>query len=92
MSEQRRKVVLPNGIFEGVDVAIESSNEKWSEVVLTDGATLRIKPNVISVTRLDGQYDNEGNPMYALSSSQQMTVINVPAHLRKQTAASGKAH
>jgi len=83
MPETRRKITLPNGVFEGVDVAIKDSHEKWSEIELADGTTLRIKPNVLTVTRLDGQYDPEGNPLYALTSNQVMTAMNVPAHLRK---------
>ncbi len=83
MPETRRKVQLPTGMVEGVDVAIKDSHERWSEVDLADGTTLRIKPNVLAVTRIDGQYDQEGNPMYALTANQVMTVVNVPAHLRK---------
>jgi hypothetical protein len=83
MADQRRTVTLPHGTFQGVDVPIKESNERWSEVILADGATLRIKPNVLVVTRIEGQYDPEGNPMYALTANQVMTVVNVPAHLRK---------
>ena len=84
MPETRRKVQLPTGVVEGIDVAIKDSHEKWSEVELADGTTLRIKPNVLMVTRIDGQYDQEGNPMYVLNANQVMTAVNVPAHLRKQ--------
>jgi hypothetical protein len=91
MPETRRKVQLPTGMVEGVDVPIKESNERWSEVVLADGATLRVKPNVLAVTRVDGQYDAEGNPMYALTANQVMTVVGVPTHLRK-TAAGTKAN
>jgi hypothetical protein len=83
MPETKRKIQLPTGVVEGVDVAIRDSHERWSEVELADGTTLRIKPNVVAVTRIDGQYDNDGNPTYALQSNQMMTVVNVPAHLRK---------
>jgi hypothetical protein len=83
MPETRRKVTLPNGIFDGTDVGIKESTERWSDVLLEDGTTLRIKPNVIMVTRIDGHYDPEGNPLYALNANQIMTAVNVPAHLRK---------
>lgn len=86
MPETRRKVTLPNGTFEGVDVSIKESTERWTEVQLEDGTTLRIKPNVVAVTRIDGQYDQDGNPMYALTANQTMTVANVPPHLRKSPA------
>lgn len=83
MPETKRKINLPHGTFDGIDVPIKESTERWSEITLADGTILRIKPNVIWVTRIDGQYDPEGNPFYALNSGQTMTVVNVAAHLRK---------
>ena len=85
MPETKRKVLLPPpmGLTEGVDVPVKEATERWSEITLTDGTVLRVKPNVMHVTRIDGQYDAEGNPMYALFSNQVMTISNVPAHLRK---------
>ena len=86
MPESKRRVQTPQGVVEGIDVPIKEATEKWSEVTLADGTILRIKPNVLTVTRVDNQYDPEGNPMYVLMSSQMMTVTNVPAHLRKGAA------
>ncbi len=85
MPENKRKVMLPApvGMVEGVDVPVKESTERWSEIELTDGTVLRLKPNVMHVTRIDGQWDPDGNPMYALFSNQVMTVTNVAAHLRK---------
>jgi hypothetical protein len=82
MPENRRKVTLPQGTFDGVDVAIDETTERWTDVTLKDGTTLRVKPSVLTVTRIDGEFDAEGNPMYALTATQVMTV-NAPAHLRK---------
>lgn len=92
MPETRRKIPTAQGVLEGVDVAISETTEKWSEVTLADGAILRIKPNVLSVTRIDGKYDNDGNPLYVLHSNQIMTVTNVATHLRQQPQAGTKAN
>ncbi len=83
MPDTRRKIPTPQGVLEGVDVPIKEATEKWSEVMLSDGAILRIKPNVLSVTRIDGKFDNDGNPLYVLQSNQMMTVTNVPAHAKR---------
>lgn len=83
MPETRRKIPTPQGMLEGVDIPIKEATERWSDVTLGDGSILRIKPNVLSVTRVDGKYDNEGNPLYVLQSNQIMTVTNVSAHLRQ---------
>jgi hypothetical protein len=34
--------------------------------------------------RVDGQYDPQGNPMYAVNMAPTMAVVEVPAHLRKK--------
>lgn len=91
MAEKRTKVKLPIGEFDGSEVPVKEVTERWSDVVLEDGSTIRIKPNVMKVIRVDGQYDPEGNPLYALQSSQIMMVSNAPAHLRK-SATIGKAN
>jgi len=91
MPEIKTKITLPNGTFEGVDVSIKEATERWSEVVLDDGTTLRIKPNILGVVRVDNQYDQDGNPLYALRSSQVMAVVHVEPHLRKGSAG-GKAN
>lgn len=83
MSETRRIVNLPTGKAEGVDVGIKETTERWTEVQLQDGTILRVKPNIMVVTRIDGQYDPDGNPMYAVTGQQVLTVTNVAAHLRK---------
>ncbi len=83
MPEKKASVQLPTGIAEGFEIPITESTEKWSEIHLEDGSVLRIKPNVISAIRITGQYDQDGNPMYALKSSQVMAVVSAPEHLRK---------
>jgi hypothetical protein len=75
----------PGGVkmIEGNEVPITESTERWTELHLEDGAIIRVKPNVLSAIRVDGQYDQDGNPMYALKGSQTMTIVSVPDHLRK---------
>jgi hypothetical protein len=85
MAETKRRVTLPGlGNLEGVDVAVKESNERWTELILADGTTVRLKPNVLTVTRIDGKYDQEGNPIYVVNSNQIMLVQNVAPHLRQQ--------
>lgn len=92
MTEKRVKVKLPTGVeFEGSEVGVTEVTERWSEILLEDGSRLKVKPNVLGALRADGQYDPEGNPVYALKSSQIMMVVSAPIHLRKG-ATSGKAN
>ncbi len=91
MSEKRVKISFPppsGPLVDASEVPVTESTERWTDVTLEDGTKLRLKPTVLSVTRLDGQYDPDGNPMYLLKSSQVM-VADAPPHLRKGAAAKG---
>jgi hypothetical protein len=90
MSEKKVKVPFPDPtkpggvtMIEGNEVPITESTERWTELHLEDGAIIRVKPNVLSAIRVDDQYDQDGNPMYALKGSQTMTIVSVPEHMRK---------
>jgi hypothetical protein len=92
MPEKKTKVTLPDGqVVEGTEVGVKESTERWTDVELDDGTHLRIKLNVLSVTRLDGQYDLEGNPLYAVKSHQ-LLIANAPQHLRRGAATSKLQH
>jgi hypothetical protein len=71
-------------MIEGNEVAIRESTERWTELTLEDGSVLRVKPMIIGAIRIDGQWDQEGNPVYALKGGAPMsTVASVPDHLKK---------
>ena len=84
MSEKKTKITLPNlGEVDGTEVPITESTDRWTDIKLEDGSVLRMKPVVMSVMRIDNQYDQEGNPLYAIRSSNAMAVVSTPAHLRR---------
>jgi hypothetical protein len=79
-----KKMNIPGlGMVEGTEVTLIESIERWTELKLDDGSVLRIKPVVISILRIDGRYDPQGNPMYVLQAGQTMALASVPEHLRK---------
>jgi hypothetical protein len=81
--EKMTKVQLPTGaLADAVEVGVSESIERWTDVKLDDGSTLRIKTVILGAVRLEGQYDQEGNPMYMVKANQVMTV-SAPDHLRK---------
>ena len=86
MPERKVKITLqPNQRpLDGFEVPITESTERWTELHLEDGSILRIKPIVLSVIRVDGNYDQDGNPIYAAKNAPQaMVIVSVPEHLRK---------
>ena len=86
MAEKRVKIPFPtltSPPMDGSEVGVAESTERWSEVTLEDGTVIRIKPSVMSAIRIDGQYDPEGNPAYAVKANHIVTIISTPSHLRR---------
>lgn len=86
MVEKRIKVPFPppsGPMVDASEVQVRESNDRWSEVTLEDGTVMRVKPNVMSAVRLDGQYDPDGNPMYGIKAAPVVTIVSSPDHLRK---------
>ena len=84
MLEKKTKIEMPGlGMVDAIQVSVSESTERWTEVKLDDGSVLRVKPVVLGAMRIDGRYDQEGNPLYALKANQVMTVLSSPDHLRK---------
>jgi hypothetical protein len=82
MSERKITVSLPSG--GAVEVQVEESTERWSEFQLQDGTVIRVKATVLSAARMDGQYDQLGNPMYQVNVAPVITILSVPDRLRKK--------
>lgn len=86
MAEKRIKVPFPppsGPMVDASEVQVLESHDRWTEITLEDGTIMRVKPNVMSAIRLDGQYDGEGNPMYGLKAVPIMTIVSSPERLRK---------
>lgn len=67
MSEKR--VIDFNGEQKTVTVvSADSSQEYWNQYLLSDGTVLKLKTVVKDVVRVDGEYDGNGNPIYAVNS------------------------
>jgi len=91
VAERKVKLPVPGmGEVEGTEVQLTESVERWTELKLEDGTVLRVKPVVMSVIRLDGHFDPQGNPMYAIQGGQTMVVGSVPDHLRRGAVKTSK--
>jgi hypothetical protein len=88
MAERHVKVQIPpnNEMVDGVEVAVDEALEKWSEVKLVDGSVIRVKLTVASAIRVEGRWDQDGNPLYIVRGAQTMVVSSTPDNLRKPTA------
>lgn len=78
------KIQLPNGDWvNATPIQINQSNEQWNTYLLEDGSVLKVKLVVTKVSRLDGSYDVEGNPVYIFQSTN-VTSVQAPEELRKK--------
>jgi L-2-hydroxyglutarate oxidase LhgO len=59
----------------GTVMTVTDAKEPWAEYALEDGTKIRLRQSVVSIVKLDGQADANGNPVYAVQSQQQMSVI-----------------
>lgn len=73
--ERKTKVLLNGQWVEAVAVPVRSSQEHWNEYLLDDETVLRMKLVVTDVYRIEGLYDNEGNPIYHIKSGNVASAI-----------------
>lgn len=78
------KVVSPlsQREVEAVEVDFDADAEPWSTYKLSDGTTLKLRTTVTGIFRLDGEHDQMGNPVYNVSHTTLIRVINVPKNLK----------
>lgn len=85
MAGRKVPVTLPTGQQgEGIEVQVDESNEKWSEFTLQDGTIIRAKLTITSAVRVDGQFDQLGNPLYVTNLAPVLTIVSVPEQYRKK--------
>ena len=63
-------------------VDVQSAQESWSNYLLGDGTSLKLKVVVTEVWREVDGYDHEGNPKYIVKSGN-IVVINATDEMRK---------
>jgi hypothetical protein len=64
------------------DVDVLQAKEVWSEYQLADGTVLRIKPVMITISRMEGEHTIEGDPVYNMKSTL-VTDVRAPQELKK---------
>jgi hypothetical protein len=64
------------------DVDVLEAKEVWSKYRLADGTTLRIKPIMIAVSRVEGEHTLDGDPVYNMKSTL-VTDLRAPQELKK---------
>lgn len=82
MSE-KIKLNFGSEMVDATPVEINQANEYFNQYFLDDGTVLKMKLVATKVFRIDGRYDQEGNPVYFVQSTNVLSV-NSPQELKKK--------
>lgn len=73
--ERKRRIQGPDGqVADATEVGFRSHGEHWNDYLLDDGTVIRLKPVVTMITRVEGVFDEKGQPAYIVESTNVMSV------------------
>lgn len=80
---------MPKINFQGrevdaTEVEFQTRKEDWNEYQLMDGSVIKMKLVVSEIFRIEGVYDNEGNPVYHIKSAN-VPLVRSPDNLKRKT-------
>jgi hypothetical protein len=67
-------------------VRFESTSEPWTEYTLEDGSVVRCRLMVIAAKRREGEFNEQGKPIYDLEMQQIVHIDAAPELCRPQHA------
>ena len=68
---------------EALEINFKGRHEEWNEYQLEDGSQLRVKLVVTEIVRVQGEYDQDGNPVYILKSTN-VASVKSPDELKRK--------
>ena len=68
---------------DATEIEFQTRKEDWNEYQLMDGTVVKMKLVVSQIFRIDGMYDNEGNPAYQIKSMN-VVAVTAPDALKKK--------
>ena len=66
------------------DLDFQTLAEDWNVYKLEDGTKLKIKTVASKIIRVEGEYNNEGDPIYHVKSMNIVTT-DIPPELKRKT-------
>jgi len=82
--ERTIKVPFEGKSHDAIDLDFKTINEDWNEYQVADGTIVRLKTVVTNIVKVPEKYDNAGNPVYIVKSSNVLS-ISAPEKLKKGT-------
>jgi hypothetical protein len=79
----KRTMPWPDGTEKEIQpIGYRPTTEQWNEYFLEDGSVVRAKLVATEISRVEGEWDADGNPTYVLRSTTVLAVSS-PQSLRK---------
>jgi len=78
--EKKIKVNYQGKLIDAIEMDF-IAKEGWNEYELSDGTILRMKAVASNIIKVLDEYDNDGNPVYMVRSSNVLG-ISAPEHLK----------
>ena len=82
MATEKVTINMGGRQVQATPVEVNQSGERWNEYFLEDGTVLKMKLVLKKVFRVDGEHDEEGNPVYVMQSTN-VTSVSPPGDLKK---------
>jgi hypothetical protein len=82
MPSRKRKVPFQGELVEATVMPFQVGGEHWNEYLVDDGTVVRMKLVATEIFRIDGQYDQMGNPLYVITTTN-VTNVSAPDELRQ---------
>ena len=82
MANEKVTINMGRRQVQATPVEINQSSERWNEYLLEDGTVLKMKLVLKKVYKVEGEYDEEGNPVYVMQSTN-VTAVSSPKELKK---------
>lgn len=83
MANEKVTINMGGRQVQATPVDINQSGEKWNEYLLEDGTVLKMKLVLKKVFKVDGEFDEEGNPVYVMQSTN-VTSVSAPGDIKKK--------
>ncbi len=82
--DEKRRIKFEGETVEATAMAPPVLTEElWNRYLLADGTIIRTKIVATSIDRIEGKYDNEGQPIYNIESKL-VVWTTCPEHLKKK--------
>ncbi len=76
------KIPFQGQQVDATEIDFQTRKEDWNEYQLMDGTVIKMKLVMAEILRVEGRYDNEGNPIYVLKSKN-VLIVRSPDDLKK---------